>query len=184
MSKRYTTIVVIVPLTIVGAIVAFITGWIVIVPIVFGVGIPLVNLERPPMKKIALVVLITFINLIVFLLEVLVLLNLPYDKYVFPTIAEGIAGVLVLVVNGLFIKSITINWKTSVFIFLLSALAIPLSLGLIETFIVNSSLSSVLQDFFKQFGGMILWVIFTTLGVVYSMKTPNKDLQLDSLKKD
>ena len=174
MSKRLTTIVVIVPLTIVGAIVAFITGWIVIVPIVFGVGIPLVNLERPPMKKLALVALIAFINLIVFLLEVLVLLNIPYDKYVYPTIAEGIAGVLVLVVNGLFIKSITINWKTGVFIFLLSALAIPLSLGLIETFVEDSSLPTVVQDFFKQFGGMILWVIFTTLGVVYAMKPTDK----------
>ncbi len=178
-SIKLVTLLVNFLLAIVGSIAAYITGWITLVPIVFAIGIPLVNLEKPPLKKVGLISFISFINLIIFLLEVFILLNLPYDKYVFPTIAEGFAGVFVLLINGLFIKKIKISWQTSILTFLLSALAIPLSLGLIETFIEGSKLPKDVVDYFKQFGGMLFWMIFTTLGVVYAMQSTSENKHQD-----
>ena len=82
----------------------------IIIPILFGLGIPLVNIDKPLKQKIALTIVIVFVSSVIFIATVLAAISFDFDKYIFPGLLVGLAGIAILGINGLLIESIKLNF--------------------------------------------------------------------------
>ena len=119
-SKRLLTLVTNLTLATVGSTIAYLTNWIIIIPILFGLGIPLVNIDKPLKNKAGLTLVIIIVSVAVFITAIMTAVSFHFDKYIFPGLVVGTSGVLLLGVNGLLIESIKVNTKTVLVTFLLS----------------------------------------------------------------
>jgi len=168
-SKSFLTILTNFVLAIFGSILAFQTDFLLFVPILFAIGIPLINLKKPIKKKIGMTLIIILVSILIFFLSILIAISFDFDKYIFPSLIYGVAGILVLGINGLLIKSINLNLKIITLTFLLSSISLPIwILGTENVSIVN--LKSI--AFIREFGVMILWMTLTTIGIVCGIEKP------------
>jgi len=161
-NRKNQTIVLCLLFAVLGSVIAHFTDVLIIVPVLFGAAIPLVNIEKSGIRKLLLITVVVLVNLVIFVLAVLAMLSIVLDDYLLPGVIVGIAGVLILVINGLLSNSIVLNYKSVLITFFLSAVSYPIwtliSRDLFRDFIFNSG-------FLEQFGGMILWMILTAIGV-------------------
>ncbi|WP_419803410.1 hypothetical protein [Mucilaginibacter sp.] len=150
-----------------GSIIAYLTNLIIIIPLVFGLGIPLVNIDKPLRQKIGFTLVITFISFIVFILTVITAISFNFDKYVFPGLLVGIAGILILGINGLLIETIKLNLKTIALTFVLSGLSLPVWIILTEN-VLPTTMTKI--ELVRQFGVMLFWMTMTTIGICFAIK--------------
>ena len=167
LSKSYLTILTNLILSVTSAIIAYLTNWMWIIPILFGLGIPLVNIDKPLKQKFGLILVIVIASVGVFFTSILTVISVDFDKFIFPGIVVGIAGLLILGINGLLIESIKMNLQTIGWTFVLAGLSLPCWILLIEN--EWSSFSSH-SDFLRQFGAMIFWMLMTTIGISIGIK--------------
>lgn len=166
-SKSYLTILTNLFLAIIGSGMAHLTGWLWVIPILFGLGIPLVNIDRPLKQKFGLTSVIVLVSIAVFLIAIMTAMGFQFDKFIFPAIVAGFAGTLIFGINGLLIASIKISFKSVCLTFILSGLSLPIWIYLTENIL---SLTLQGSDLVRQFGVMIFWMIMTTIGISTGIK--------------
>jgi hypothetical protein len=166
-SKPYLTLLTSVTLAVIGSIVAYFTDWMIIIPFVFGLGIPLVNIDRPFKQKIGLTLVILIASVTVFIGTVSAAIGFDFDKYIFPGLLVGIAGVAILAINGLIIDTIKLNFKTILLTFLLSGISLPVWIVLTEN-VFPKTITNL--DFIRQYGVMMFWMTLTTIGICSAIK--------------
>ena len=162
------TLVICALLAISGALVAYFTEWMIAIPFLFSLGIPMVNSRRPLRSKIGTTLLILVGTIVIFSAAVILMLNIEYSRMVLQAAVVGAAGCLVLILNGLMIKSIHLNFWSILVTFLLAAASIPIGMWMTKT--LPATGGSFFSNFIGQYGIMILWMLLTTGGVVYAMK--------------
>jgi hypothetical protein len=166
LTKPYLTLITNFALAVTGAILAYLTDWIILIPILFGFGIPLVNLNKPLLQKAGLTLAIVIISVVIFVGTIIAALSLDFDEYVFPGVLVGTAGVLILGINRALIETVTMNTRTVVLTFLLSGTSLPLWTVLTEN--ILPSLAAI--DIIRQFGVMVFWMTLTTIGIITGIK--------------
>ena len=164
------TLIVSLTLATLGSTIAYLTNLIIIIPLVFGLGIPWVNIDKPLRQKIGLTLVITFVSFIVFILTVITAISFNFDKYVFPGLLVGIAGILILGINGLLIETIKLNLNTIALTFVLSGLSLPIWIILTENVLPTTMMKIELV---RQFGVMLFWMTMTTVGICFAIKRKN-----------
>ncbi|MDE3184374.1 MAG: hypothetical protein KGM16_13230 [Bacteroidota bacterium] len=166
-SKPYLTFLISFTLSIIGLIISYLTNWIILIPIFFGLGIPLVNIDQPLKQKIGQTIVIIIVSIAIFIMSILTALSFDFDKYIFPGLLAGLAGVAILGINGLLIKTIKSNFKTIALTFFLSGFSVPFWILMTEN-ILSKQFSIEIE---RQFGVMFFWMTLTTIGVCLSIKT-------------
>jgi hypothetical protein len=140
----------------------------VFIPVLFALGIPIVNIRGSIKQKIAQIFVISIISMALFFGSVLAMLTPGMDKYIFPGIITGMAGVGFLGINGLLIENIKVNYKSILITFLLSGFSMPFWVFTTENVLPEISMGS---DSIRQIGVMTLWMIMTTIGISTGIKT-------------
>jgi len=138
----------------------------ILVPLLFSLGVPLVNIERPLAQKIGLTIVSAAFSMVIFLVTITVALNIEYDKYLLPGLLAGAAGVAILTMNGLLIASIKLNFRTIGMTFLLSGLSLPAWIALMENVFPSDISRNALV---RQLGVTLSWMISTTIGICLSI---------------
>lgn len=159
--KRYLTIVVNVALAFIASIIAYFTDWLILIPILFALGIPLINIDKPLKQKAGLMLLVVLISVLVFVLAVLLSLNIDYHNYVLQGLVVGIAGLLILLANGFLIQSVKITTKTMALTFLLAGSSFPL--WILAESILPKTIANI--AIIPEFGNMMFWMTLTTIGI-------------------
>ncbi len=165
-------------LALLGAFIAYLTDWMIVIPLLFGLGIPMINSRKPLGGKIRTTILILLGTTAIFTGAVILMLNIEYTRIILQATVVGAAGCLVLVLNGLLIKSIQLNFWSIGLTFLLAALSLPT--GMWVTANLPATGGSILANFIGQYGIMILWMFLTTAGIVYAMKGNKQTSQLNN----
>ena len=175
-SKPYLTFLTNMTLATTGLILAYFSNWMIFIPLLFGLGVPLVNIDSPLKQKLGLILVTVIASTAIFFVTILTAIGFDFDKYIFPGIAVGIAGVLILGINGLLIKTIKLNFKSFSLTFLLSGLSLP-----IWVLFTENTLSKTFTDneMVRQFGVMLLWMLMTTIGICLSIQ---KELTVSTIK--
>jgi hypothetical protein len=163
-NNSYSTFFLTMLLALAGSVISYATDWIVAIPMFFGLGIPLLNIEKPLLRKVGLTLAILLGNIAIFFLIVILILNIPYESQVWQALVVGIAGALIMILNGWLIKEIKLTPKAILITFILSSISMPLGMWLIDDVIGNSTF--IFSDFIKQYGIIMLWMTLTTLGIV------------------
>lgn len=158
-SGKYLTIIICVTLGLLASIISFLTEMMIFIPIFYGLGFPLVNIDKPLKQKLGLTLVIIIVSTIIFGATIFTSIIFDFDKYFFPGLVAGIAGVLFLGINALLIKKVKINVKTALFTFILSGLSLPIYI------ILKENKAMVNNELFRQFGSMIFWMTMTTIGI-------------------
>lgn len=163
MSKKNRTLSLIttISLAIIGSLVANLIDEVSIVPILFALGIPLINVQGSFLKKVGLTVLVSIASSAILLLAVLTLLSVNVDKYLFPGLVVGLAGIAFLAINSLLIKSLQPNLKSYLLTFVLSGISVPLWVFLTDNVFPKSMIDIAI---FRESGAMIFWMLLTTIG--------------------
>ena len=165
-SKRKQTILVNIMLASIGVLVSFWTGLIFFVPILFGLGLPLVNIVGPLKKKVGLTFVIVLTSTAIFLITALTVIHFEFDKYFFPGLLSGLAGVLILAINGLLIENVKLNAGTLLSTFILAGLSLPVWIFLSEYIFTDKTNNT---EPIRQFGLFLLWMVLTTFGISFSV---------------
>jgi hypothetical protein len=160
-KNRTLSLITTISLAIVGSLIANYIDEVSIVPVLFALGIPLINIQTTLPKKIALTALVSIASSLILLLAVLTLLSFNFDKYLFPGLVVGLAGVAFLAVNSALIRSLRPDWKSYVLTFILSGISIPLWVYLSDNVFPQSLIDIAI---FRESGAMILWMLLTTIG--------------------
>jgi hypothetical protein len=171
-SKPYLTLLTSLTLATVGSTIAYLTNLMIIIPVLFGLGIPLVNIDKPLKQKIGLTIATVFVSTVIFIATVLAAISFDFDKYIFPGLLVGLAGIAILGINGLLIETIKLNFKTVSLTFLLSAVSLPVWIILTEH-IFPKTITNI--ELVRQFGVMLFWMTLTTIGICLSIKTVPKN---------
>lgn len=176
-AKPYLTFLTNLILATIGLTIADFTNWMILIPILFGIGVPLVNINRPLKQKLGLTLVIILTSTAILFVSILTVISFDFDKYIFPGIVVGIAGVLILGINGLLIKTIKLNFKTITLTFLLSGLSLPIWVLFTEN-IFPKTFSEI--EIVRQDGVMLFWMTMTTIGICLSIK---KELTVSTINK-
>lgn len=150
-----------------GLIVAYLTELMVIVPVLFGLGIPLMNIDKPLKQKIGLTLVTMIVSVSIFIGTIFAAIGFDFDKYIFPGLLVGFAGVAILAINGLIIDTIKLNFKTILLTFLLSGISLPIWIILTENFFPKTFTNI---DLIRQYGVMMFWMTLTTIGICSAIK--------------
>jgi len=172
-SKPYLTLFTSVTLAVIGSIVAYFTDWMIIIPVLFALGIPLVNIDKPFKQKIGLTLVIIIVSVSVFIGTVFAAIGFDFDKYIFPGLLVGLAGVAILAINGFLIDTIKLNFKTILLTFLLSGISLPIWIILTEN-VFPKTIANI--DLIRQYGVMIFWMTLTTIGICSAIKPKSESL--------
>lgn len=170
-SKPYLTLLTNLALAIAASIIASLTDLWIYIPLIFGFGVPLVNIEKPFMQKLGLTLLIVFFSVVIFYMAIITVLSLHFNRYILLGIISGLAGIALLGLNGYIIKTIKLNYKTILLTFLLSGVSWPIWIILSEKIIPNTILNI---EFLRRFGVMLFWMTLTTIGLCLSIETEKK----------
>ncbi len=152
-------------LAIAGTFAAYLTEWMLLIPLFFSLGIPLLNIRQPGSGKIRLILWILLGTVVIFTLAVILMLNIDYSRQILQAVVVGIAGCFILLLNGMLIPDLQLSLKAFVFTFLLSSISVPFGIWITEKIPTNDI--SLIGDFFGQYGIMILWMVMTAAGIVY-----------------
>lgn len=171
MDKPSLTVITNLALAIAGVAIGYVVDNMIVVPILFTIGIPLVNLDKHLKQKIGYTLLIIAGSLLIFLVAIIAIFRFSFDKYIFPGLLVATAGLLLLLLNGLFIKSLHINRRSMLFTFLLAGISFPIWTALNDN-VFPQALAD--NDFFYQVGGMLLWMLLTTVGISTGIDHTNK----------
>jgi len=169
-SKPYLTFLISLMLAAIGSVIAYLTNWRIVIPVFFGLGIPLINIDKSLKQKISLTVIIVCVSIVIFSATAFASISFKFDKYIFPSLLVGFAGIAILAINGLLIESVKIKLKTIVLTFLLSSLSLPIWILVTEKLFYNLFKNII---FFRQYGVMLFWMILTTIGICLSIKLDN-----------
>jgi hypothetical protein len=175
--KPYLTFLTNLILATIGLTTAHFTNWIILISLLFGLGVPLVNINKPLKQKLVLTLVSIIASTAIFFVTILTVISFDFDKYIFPGIVVGIAGVLILGINGLLIKTIKLNFRTIALTFLLSGLSLPIWVLITEN--VFPKTYSVIE-MVSQDGVMLFWMTMTTIGICLSIK---KELTVSAINK-
>lgn len=168
-SKPYLTLLASLTFILIGVVINYITDSLFFIPMLFGLGIPLVNVDKPIKKKIVSVILISLLTTLIFSAFIWTSLNLFQEIETFHTILPGLAGIIVLVVNRLFIATIRLNSKTLITTFLLSWISIVIwKLFINSVSPIEFSIDSIA---YSIMGALIFWTIFTTIGICSAIQS-------------
>jgi hypothetical protein len=167
-NNSYSTFFLTLLLALAGSVISYVTDWMLAIPVFFGLGIPLLNIEKPLLRKVGLTLTILLGNVTIFLLIVILILNIPYESQVWQALVVGIAGALIMILNGWLIKEIKLTPKAILITFLLSTISMPLGMWLIDDLIGDNTF--IFSDFIKQYGIIMLWMTLTTLGIVWGFR--------------
>jgi len=163
--KSLLTFVVNISLAMTSVVLAYLTNWMILIPILFGLGIPLINIDKPYKVKIGMTLFIILVSTFIFFTSIMTLISFNGDTYVFPGFVVGTSGVLILVANGLVIDSVKINTKTILVTFLLSGLSLPIWI------IMTKNMGTIMgADIIRQFGAMMFWMTSTTVGITIGIE--------------
>jgi ethanolamine transporter EutH len=149
----------------------------ILIPMLFGLGVPLVNIDRPLKQKLQLTLVVVLVSIVIFIATVLAVISFDFGKYLFPGLLVGLAGVVILGINGLLIETISFNLKTISLTFLLSGLTLPIWVLLTEN-VFPKTFTNV--EMVRQYGVMLFWMTMTTIGICYSIK---KDLTINNFQR-
>jgi hypothetical protein len=178
-SKPYLTLLTNLTLATIGSTIAFLTNWMILIPIIFGLGTPLVNIDKPLKQKLSLTLVTVIVSTAIFISTILAAISFDLDKYVFPGLLVGLAGVGIIGINGLLIETVKLNFKTITMTFLLSGLSLPFWILLTEN-LLPKTFTNI--EIIRQFGVMMFWMTMTTIGISLSIsdeqKPDNKAQQL------
>jgi len=170
-SKRYLTFFTNLALATLSIILVYYTNLIILIPILFGLGVPLINIDKPIKQKIIFTLIIIIFSIVIFIFTIWAAISFHLDKYIFPGLLVGVSGIGILSINGYFIKAIKLNFKSITITFILSGLSLTLWELLFENLLPNSFVN---LDIFRNYGVMLLWMVMTTIGICMSIKVPNK----------
>jgi len=170
-SKPYLTFFTSLTLATIGSTIAYLTNWIIVIPVLFGLGIPLVNIDKPLKQKIGLTIVAVFVSTLIFVATIIAVLSFDFDKYIFPGFLVGLAGIAILGINGLFVENIKLTPYTIALTFLLSGISFPIWIILTENIFPNT-ITNI--ELIRQFGGMFFWMTSTTIGICLSIKPKTK----------
>ncbi len=155
-------------LALAGAMVAYYTEWMIAIPFLFSLGIPLTSGSKPVKQMIGRVVLIILGTVAIFTGAVILMLNIEYSRMILQAAVVGAAGSLVMLLNGALIRAVRLSPRNVLITFFLAAASIPAGMWITETMPVTGG--SFFSSFFGQYGIMILWMLLTTGGIVLSLQ--------------
>ena len=167
MTKPYLTFLTNLILATIGLALAYLTSWMIFIPILFGLGVPLVNIEKPLKQKLGRTLVIVIVSIAIFISTILAAIGFSFDKYLFPGLLAGSAGVAILGINGLLVETINFNLKSIALTFFLSGLSLPIWILLTEN-VFPKFFSNI--EIVRQFGVMLFWMTLTTIGICFSIK--------------
>jgi hypothetical protein len=167
-SRPYLTLLTSLIFATLGLVVAYLTGMMIIVPVLFGLGFPLVNIDKPMKQKIGLTLVIMIISVSVFIGTILAAIGLNFDKYIFPGLLVGLSGTAILGINGLLAETIKLNTKTILATFVLSGISLPVWIILTEN-VFPKSVTNI--ELVRQYGVMLFWMTLTTIGICLAIET-------------
>lgn len=167
LSKPYLTFLTNLSLATIGLILAYMTDWMILIPVLFGLGVPLVNIDKPFKQKLQLSLVVVVVSIVIFITTIWAAISFDLDKYIFPGLLVGLAGVAILGINGLLIETISFNLKAISLTFFLSGLSLPIWVLLTEN-IFPMTFTNV--EMVRQYGVMLFWMTLTTIGICYSIK--------------
>ena len=124
-SRSFQTIFFGLALTAIGSLIAFWTGWMIIIPVFFSLSFPIVNIEKPFRQKFTRTLIIAASLTAILIATGLLFVGISLDKYIFPGILFGIASVLILIINNLLIEATKLDIKAVLITFILSGLSLP-----------------------------------------------------------
>ena len=166
-SRPYLTLLTSLILATLGLVVAYLTGMMIIVPLLFGLGFPLVNIDKPLKQKIGLTLVIMIVSISVFIGTIFAAIGFDFDKYIIPGLLVGLAGVAILTINGLITDTIKLNLRTVIFTFILSGISLPIWIVLTEN-VLPKTITNI--DLVRQYGVMMFWMTLTTIGICTAIK--------------
>ena len=137
-------------------LIASITGWYLIIPVIFGIGIPLVNITSQNWAKVKIMFVICISSLAVFLITLGIFFLFEFKMI--PFFFAGISGLIILVVNSLLVESVRITFFSAFLTFCLSSISLFLGFEWIQSYDTVLSLNKDLILIF-------FWIISITLGI-------------------
>lgn len=166
LSKTYQTILANLALAVISIVLIRFFDWLFFAPIIFSLGVPLVNINKPLKQKLGLTAVIVAVSTAIFALTVWVVVRIyfDFDKYLFPGILMGVSGIALLSINGLLIENVKLNFKTITLTFLLSGSSLPVWTLLLENVPTFNTENMLL------FGSMLFWMVLTTVAMSYSIQ--------------
>ncbi|MBL7902062.1 MAG: hypothetical protein JNK73_08715 [Bacteroidia bacterium] len=176
LSSQVKTILSGLTFSLLGCLISFWTGWIIIIPILYGLSIPIVNVDGQFVQKFKLTLVSAISSAIILIATTVFIVGFDLGKYIFPGILVGIAAVFILVINGFLLEVINLNLKTIALVFTVSALTLPLSI-----YYGGRIFGSSLSDLYTRLNGIIfVWLSMTTIAISFGMrKNPTAKKRLD-----
>jgi hypothetical protein len=155
-----------------GLTIAYLTDWVIIIPVLFGLGIPLINIDKPFKQKIGLTIVTVIVSVAIFIATIFAVIGFDFDKYIFPGVLVGLSGTAILGINGLLSETIKLNTKTIVLTFVLSGISLPVWIILTEN-VFPKTVTNI--ELVRQYGVMLFWMTLTTIGICLAIETEDNE---------
>lgn len=143
-------------LSVCAILIASSTGWYLLIPIIFGIGIPLVNITSQNWAKVKIMFVLSVSSLAIFLITLG--LFFLFELKMIPFFFVGLSGLIILVINSLLVENVRITLLSAFLTFCLSSISLFLGFEWIQSFDIVLSLN-------KDFILIFFWMISITLGI-------------------
>ncbi|MBT33744.1 MAG: hypothetical protein CMO01_29115 [Thalassobius sp.] len=165
MPKAYLTLLTNIAFSILGLVIAYYSEIVVLIPIFFALGIPIVNAQGNTKQRLGKTFIILLISVVIFIITIMTLIGIR--NFFIIGLIFGVAGLAFLGINALLINDIEINRKSGLITFFLAGISFPLYIYISE----NTIMVNLLQnDQFRRFGAIFMWMLAVTIGVSLCFK--------------
>lgn len=162
-NHKLLTILISLTCIILGLVISYFTDWYFVIPILFGLGIPSINMQGTLKQKMGKLFVILIVTTSLFIGSFMAMLGSFINMYWYTGLVLGIAGLTFFGINALLIENITFNYKSAIITTVLSGITIPLWIFLTTKILTVDSQTKLL-------GAMTLWMIAVTLGISTGIK--------------
>jgi len=160
--KRYLTILVNTGFTLLGGTVAYLTDWFFVMPLLFGLGIPLVNAQGTLKQKIGKTFVIEIVSIALFYGSLMSVLGAFINIYLYMGLVASTSGLVFFGIHALLIESVKFNVKSALTTAFLTAISFIVWASIIDKINLGCEAHEI---FIRQFGPMMLWTVAVTIGI-------------------
>lgn len=160
-TKAFQTFFVNLIFSVCAILIASSTGWYLLIPIIFGMGIPLVNISNQNWAKVKIMFVISISTLAIFLITLGFFFLFEFK--VIPFFFVGISGILILVVNSLLVDNIKITLFSAFLTFCLPSISLFFGFELIQSF-------DIIPFLYKDYILVFLWMFSISSGICFGIR--------------
>jgi hypothetical protein len=161
-SKRYLTILTNSAFVLLSGTLAYLTDWFFIVPLLFGLGIPLVNAQGTLTQKGGKTFVIEVVSIALFLASLMSPLGAFFNIYVYMGLVAGVSGIVFLGIHALLIDTVNFNVKSVLTTTILTATSFLAWVYILDSLNLGQQPH---EKFIRTFGPMTFWMVAVTIGI-------------------